>query len=115
MDIMNMHSIGHGEHLNIPAFKQLLRSNGLQDKPIWVTEVQFQQAQQTQNYTNADFARILARSYIFALANGVDKLFYVNLRMPPSNQLRHTLRRKVGVDYGQRRKIRPFPGSPDRR
>jgi hypothetical protein len=84
LDIMNMHSIGHGEHLNIPAFKQLLAKNGLQSKPIWVTEVQFQQAQQTQNYTNADFAKILARSYIFALANGVDKLFYVNLRMPPS-------------------------------
>ncbi|OGO18340.1 MAG: hypothetical protein A2Z15_01640 [Chloroflexi bacterium RBG_16_50_11] len=82
-DIMNMHSIGHGEHLNIPAFKELLAENGLQDKPFWVTEVQFQQAYQTQSYTNADFAKILARSYIFALANGVDKLFYVNLRMPP--------------------------------
>lgn len=83
LDIMNMHSIGHGEHLNIPAFKQFLAQNGLQDKPIWVTEVQFQQANQTQSYTNEDFARILARSYIFALANGADKLFYVNLRMPP--------------------------------
>ncbi len=81
-DIMNMHSIGHGEHLNIPAFKALLVKNGLQDKPIWVTEVQYQQSFQTQNYTNADFAKILARSYIFALANGVDKLFYVNIRMP---------------------------------
>jgi hypothetical protein len=85
MDIMNMHSIGHGEHLNIPAFKQFLAQNGLQDKPIWVTEVQFQQAHETQSYTNEDFARILARSYIFALANGVDKLFYVNLRMPPGH------------------------------
>ncbi len=83
LDIMNMHSIGHGEHLNIPAFKQFLAANGIKDKPIWVTEVQFQQARQTQSYTNDDFARILARSYIFALANGVDKLFYVNVRMPP--------------------------------
>jgi hypothetical protein len=83
LDIMNMHSIGHGEHLNIPAFKKFLAANGIKDKPIWVTEVQFQQAHQTQSYTNEDFARILARSYIFALANGVDKLFYVNIRMPP--------------------------------
>lgn len=83
LDIMNMHSIGHGEHLNIPAFKQFLARNGLQDKPFWVTEVQFQQSHQTQNYTNEDFAKILARSYIFALANGVDKLFYVNIKMPP--------------------------------
>ena len=83
LDIMNMHSIGHGEHLNIPAFKELLEENGLLYKPVWVTEVQFQQSHQTQSYTNEDFAGILARSYIFALANGVDKLFYVNLRMPP--------------------------------
>jgi hypothetical protein len=83
LDIMNMHSIGHGEHLNIPAFKQLLVKNGLQDKPVWVTEVQYQQARQTQSYTNADFAKILARSYIFALANGADKLFYVNIKLPP--------------------------------
>ncbi len=83
LDIMNMHSIGHGEHLNIPAFKQFLAGNGLQDKPFWVTEVQYQQTHQTQSYANEDFAKILARSYIFALANGAYKLFYVNLRMPP--------------------------------
>jgi hypothetical protein len=82
-DIMNMHSIGHGEHLNIPSFKELLEQNGLLDKPIWVTEVQYQQSFETGDYTNEDFAKILARSYIFALANGVDKLFYVNLRLPP--------------------------------
>ncbi len=29
LDIMNMHSIGHGEHLNIPAFKQFLEEYGL--------------------------------------------------------------------------------------
>lgn len=85
IDIMNMHSIGHGEHLNIPAFKQMLAASGLQDKPIWVTEVQYQQAQQTLTYTNADFAKTLARSYIFALANGAEKLFYVNLKMPPNH------------------------------
>jgi hypothetical protein len=82
IDIMNMHSIGHGEHLNIPAFRRLLDDNGIEGKPIWVTEVQYQQSHQTQDYTNDDFAKILARSYIYALANGVDKLFYVNIRMP---------------------------------
>jgi hypothetical protein len=85
LDIMNMHSIGHGEHLNIPAFKRFLENNNLGDKPIWVTEVQFQQSHQTQGYTNEDFAKILARSYIFALASGVDKLLYVNIRMPPAD------------------------------
>jgi len=84
-DIANMHSIGHGEHLNIPAFKQFLAKNGV-DKPMWVTEVQFQQAHQTENYSNEDFAKILARSYVFALTNGVEKLFYVNIKMPPVRQ-----------------------------
>ena len=85
-DIVNMHSIGHGEHLNIPAFKQFLARNGIDNKPIWITEVQYQQAHQTQNYSNEDFAKILARSYIFALANGVEKLFYVNVKLPPMRQ-----------------------------
>jgi len=81
-DIANMHSIGHGEHLNIPSFKRFLTKNRVM-KPIWVTEVQYQQAHQTQDYSAEDFAKILARSYIFALANGVDKLFYVNIKLPP--------------------------------
>lgn len=86
LDIANMHSIGHGEHLNIPSFKRFLTKNGIENKPIWVTEVQYQQAQQTQDYSAEDFAKILARSYIFALANGVDKLFYVNIKLPPVRQ-----------------------------
>ena len=83
LDIMNMHSIGHGEHLNIPAFKEFLAANGIEDKPIWITEVQYEQSFKTQGLSNQDFAKILARSYIFALANGADKLFYVNIKMPP--------------------------------
>ena len=82
-DIANMHSIGHGEHLNIPSFKQFLVKNGIENKPIWVTEVQYQQAYQTQDYSAEEFAQVLARSYIFALANGVDKFFYVNIKLPP--------------------------------
>ena len=81
-DVANMHSIGHGEHLNVLSFKQFLTKNGI-DKPVWITEVQFQQAHQTQDYSAEEFAKILARSYIFALANGVDKLFYVNIKLPP--------------------------------
>ena len=92
-NIANMHSIGHGEHLNIPSFKRFLTKNGIENKPIWVTEVQYQQAHQTQYYSSEDFAKILARSYIFALANGVDKLFYVNIKLPP---IRH------GVPFDER-------------
>jgi hypothetical protein len=45
--------------------------------------VQYQQAHQTQDYSTEDFVKILARSYIFALANGIEKLFYVNIKLPP--------------------------------
>ncbi len=81
-DVLNMHSIGHGEHLNIPAFRQFLSDYDVSEKPVWVTEVQYQQAGQTRDSTPEQFAGTMARSYIFALANGVDKLLYVNLKIP---------------------------------
>jgi len=80
-DVANVHSIGQGEDLNIPAFKRFLSRNGASDKPFWVTEVQIEDRR---NKMSPDwYAASLARSYIFALANGASKLFYVNLRLPP--------------------------------
>lgn len=78
-DIANIHSIGHGEPLNIPEYKEFLAKNNI-NKPIWVTEVQIEgrKDKKTEEY----YAESLARSYIFALANGIDKLFYVNLKLP---------------------------------
>jgi len=79
-DIANMHSIGHGEHLNIPAFKRFLSRNNASEKPFWITEVQIED--RIDKKTPREYADSLARSYIFALANGAEKLFYVNLRLP---------------------------------
>ena len=79
-DIANMHSIGHGEHLNIPSFKKFLSENNVPEKPFWITEVQIEDRKDKK--TSAQYADSLARSYIFALANGAEKLFYVNLRLP---------------------------------
>jgi len=31
-----MHSISHGEHLNIPSFKKFLSRNNASEKPFWV-------------------------------------------------------------------------------
>jgi len=78
-DIANIHSIGHGEPLNIPEFKEFLLKNNI-DKSIWVTEVQIENRgrKESRDY----YAASLARSYIFALANGADKFFYVNLKLP---------------------------------
>lgn len=79
-DIANMHSIGHGEHLNIPSFKKFLSENNASEKPFWITEVQIEDRRDKK--TSTEYAASLARSYIFALANGARKLFYVNLRLP---------------------------------
>jgi len=79
-DVANMHSIGHGEHLNIPSFKKFLSRNNASEKPFWITEVQIED--RIDKKAPAQYADSLARSYIFALANGAEKLFYVNLRLP---------------------------------
>jgi len=78
--LANMHSIGHGEHLNIPTFKRFLSRNNASEKPFWITEVQIED--RIDKKTPREYADSLARSYIFALANGAEKLFYVNLRLP---------------------------------
>jgi hypothetical protein len=79
-DIANMHSIAHGEHLNIPSFTKFLSQNNALEKPFWITEVQIEDRKKKK--TPPEYAAYLARSYIFALANGAKKLFYVNLRLP---------------------------------
>lgn len=79
-DIANIHSIDHGEHLNLPEFKAFLAKHGL-EKPIWVTEVEFGLHTAKEN-SPEELARVLARSYVYALANGAEKLFYVQLKMP---------------------------------
>ena len=79
-DIANMHSISHGEHLNILSFKKFLSKNNASEKPFWITEVQIEDRKKKK--TSTEYAASLARSYIFALANEATKLFYVNLRLP---------------------------------
>lgn len=78
-DIANIHSIGHGEPLNIPQFKEFLTKNNI-EKPFWVTEVQIEDREAKK--TEKGYAESLARSYLYALANGAATLFYVNLRLP---------------------------------
>jgi hypothetical protein len=78
-DIANMHCIGHGEDLNIPAFKEFLAKYNI-DKPIWITEVQIENKQDKK--TKEEYAASLIRSYAFGLANGAEKFFYVNIKLP---------------------------------
>jgi hypothetical protein len=79
-DIANIHSIDYSEHLNLSGFRQFLARHGV-EKPIWVTEVQFGWMTVPQP-TPEEMANALGRSLVYALANGADKLFYVQLRTP---------------------------------
>jgi len=83
-DIGSIHSISAGEDLNIPKFKEFLNRYNAGSKPIWVTEVSFEASSAKLAASNEGYAEVMARAYGFALANGVDKLFYVNLQMPES-------------------------------
>jgi len=47
-----------------------------------VTEVQYEGNSNKLASSNEGYAEVMARFYTYALANGADKLFYVNLRQP---------------------------------
>jgi hypothetical protein len=83
-DIANVHSIDRGEHLYLPSFRHLLTRHGV-EKPIWVTEAEYGWMTVPQP-TPEEMANALGRSFVYALANGADKLFYVQLRTPPGGK-----------------------------
>jgi hypothetical protein len=78
-DIANIHTISTDEYredLYAIKFKAFLEKYNLGDKPIWITEVQF--GSLTEKPENIDeFDRLMARATIFSLAQGADKLFYI--------------------------------------
>ncbi|MFQ6015984.1 MAG: hypothetical protein ACE5NP_11145 [Anaerolineae bacterium] len=80
-DLVNIHSIDHGEHVNLPALEELLAQFSL-EKPVWVTELQIGPLT-VPGGTEDDFAAALARSVVYALGHGVERLFYVQLVMEP--------------------------------
>ena len=78
-DIANIHTIStdtRREDLYVIKFKKYLEKYGIANKPIWVTEVQFGSLQDEPKDLPA-FEKLLARSSVFALAKGTDKLFYI--------------------------------------
>lgn len=80
-DVANIHSINCCEDLRLDAFKLFLAKHRVA-KPFWITEIQFGE-EVAPGATPKEMADVLGRSFIYALANGAEKLFYVQLRMPP--------------------------------
>jgi hypothetical protein len=78
-DIANIHSITTDEKredLNILKFKKFLEKHNINNKPIWVTEVQFGELdEEPEDIEKFNF--LMIRSSVFSLALGADKLFYI--------------------------------------
>lgn len=79
-DIANNHTISTNEQredLSMIKFKKLLADNGLGDKPVWITEVQYGQlTEKPQDLREMEV--LMAKSTVFALAKGAEKLFYIS-------------------------------------
>ena len=78
-DIANIHTINTDEKredMYVMKFKKYLEKFGIKGKPVWVTEVQFGELMDKPKDIEG-FNRTLAKSSVFALAQGADKLFYI--------------------------------------
>lgn len=78
-DIANIHTISTDdkrEDLYIIKFKRFIKQFGLEEKPIWITEVQFGSLTEKPSDLE-DFEVLMVKSSVFSLALGADKLFYI--------------------------------------
>ncbi|MBU1178133.1 hypothetical protein KJ903_02845 [Patescibacteria group bacterium] len=78
-DIANIHTINTDERrddLYMMKYKKFLEQYDIKDKPIWITEVQYGDLMGKPKDL-ASFEKSIAKSTVFALAQGADKLFYI--------------------------------------
>ena len=78
-DIANIHSINTNEEredLYLTKFKEFLRSHGIEDKPIWITEAQYGDIFSPPEDLAA-VEKLMVRSTVFAFANGAEKIFHI--------------------------------------
>lgn len=79
-DISNIHSIDTDEKredLFLFKFLELTKGRGIQDRPIWVTETQFGGLAEAPEDIG-QFEETIVKASVFALANGIDKIFYIS-------------------------------------
>jgi len=86
-DVANIHSIGTGgEHLWIAEMNEFMHEHGV-NKTLWVTEVQYSSdglGREIDSLTDEEWAETIVRSFVYALGNGADRLFYVALQGDPN-------------------------------
>ena len=82
-DIANIHTINtdkRREDLYMVKFKEYMKQYGLEDKPVWITEVQYGELQGKPTDLVA-FEELMVKSTALSLALGADKLIYIELVM----------------------------------
>lgn len=95
-DIANVHTISTDENredLYMDKYLTFLGKYGLEDKPIWITELQLGSLMDG-SYEIENFNSLLVRSSVFSMALGADKLFHIvnwGKGTDPSNDVYDTL------------------------
>lgn len=77
IDFISYHS--YQEYLDVDDLMTSLSDLGLAEKPIFLTESQFGGMQKQESFSQDELAKIQTRSYVFALAKGIDKLMPAEL------------------------------------
>lgn len=81
-DIANIHEVASKESImKIYDFQEYLTSKGV-TKPMWITEIQFEQIYENPSLTQKEYAEIMTKYTAYSLAHNFDKLFIVNTSYP---------------------------------
>ena len=86
-DISNVHEIHNNESSiwAIRCFDEYSKEKGIEDKPKWVTEIQFEQTNDlsgSSSLSSEEYAKIMSKYFVYALVHGYEKLFVVNSKYP---------------------------------
>jgi hypothetical protein len=82
-DIANIHEVASQESImKIYSFDEYIKNNSMGNKEKWVTEIQFEDTQKSPSLDTEDYAEIMAKYLIYALAHEYEKLFIVNFKFP---------------------------------
>ena len=82
-DIVNIHEVAaYDSVLKVNSFEEFISLHGLEGREKWITEIQFENTNETPSLEPEAYAEITARYLAYALAHGYEKLFIVNFKFP---------------------------------
>jgi hypothetical protein len=82
LDIAAFHELQGWESFSDLIYYRDYFSQRLPSKPTWITELQFEETTIAPSLTAKEYAPIHIRYLTYALAHGIDKMFFVNYSVP---------------------------------